>query len=61
MSKLAAKDLMRANAKRAGETLTDEEMDRVAGGAGCGGRDSQCQPGRTQPGECHMYGCSAKR
>jgi hypothetical protein len=52
---------MRANAKRAGETLTDEEMDRVAGGAGCGGRDSQCQPGRTQPGECHMYGCSAKR
>jgi predicted ribosomally synthesized peptide with nif11-like leader len=46
-----ARDFMRANAKRTGKTLTDEEMDRVAGGAGvC----STCKPGRTKPGQCSM-------
>lgn len=48
-----AKDFMRANARRAGKTLSDDEMDRVAGGAGvC----STCN----RKTDCRMMGCRAK-
>jgi predicted ribosomally synthesized peptide with nif11-like leader len=48
-----AKDFMRANARRAGKTLSDEEMDRVAGGAGV------CNTCNRKT-DCRMMGCKAK-
>ena len=48
-----AKDFMRANARRAGKTLSDEEMDRVAGGAGV------CNTCNRKT-DCRMMGCRAK-
>ena len=47
-----ARDFMRANAKRAGKTLSDEEMDRVAGGAGV------CNTCHRQT-NCRIMGCKA--
>ena len=48
-----ARGFMRVNAKRAGKTLTNEEMDRVAGGAGV------CNTCNRKT-DCRMMGCKAK-